>query len=130
MLLSLFVYRARAEFETKIRSLETLLINKGTSSSEIEAYLAQTTGSSGNLSNSSAVSSAESELEIAKLNEKLSESTRLLAVLQSQLDEYGDLEDSKANFEEYEHNVRQELEEEQQKFEDEKQTLQNDALSC
>jgi chromosome segregation ATPase len=117
--------RARGEYETKIHALESLLVGKGMSMSEIAAVVQSSTGLTSSTS-SNGSSSMEHDVEIARLNDKLSEQHRLVTILQRQIDEYGDLEESKTNFEEYEHNVRQELEDELLKFEDEKQTLQNE----
>ncbi len=117
---------ARAEYEGKIAAMEALLVSKGASAAEIAAVVPVVVSHSSGAGGISAESSAHYEHEIAKLTDKLAEQQRLVVKLERQLSEYGDLEESKNSFEEYEHNVGQEIDEEQQKLEDEKLTLQNE----
>ena len=71
-------------------------------------------------------SSAEAALELAKLTQQVQEQNDLIHALQHSLEEYQDLEDSKAAFEEYQHHSTQELDDGLAKLEEEKQTLQNE----
>jgi chromosome segregation ATPase len=113
----------KTDLENRIRGLETLLLSKGATANEIATILQTSSLLS---QNNNTTKTMELEAELIKLNEKMSEQTKLITKLQRTLNEYSDLEESKANFEEYEHHIRQELDEETTKLEEEKLTLQNE----
>ena len=73
-------------------------------------------GAGGGGAASAAASSVNAE-ELARLKEQAVEQQSLLGVLQARLDEYQDLEESKAAFEEYEQHSRQELDDDIAKLE-------------
>lgn len=99
------------DLESRVRQLEAQVIAGGGS-----------VGSGGGGS----VGNAESSLEAARLAQQVGEQTELINVLQRNLEEFQDLEEARAAFEEYQHHSTQELDEGLAKLEEEKQTLQNE----
>ncbi|RYH05439.1 hypothetical protein EON65_44685 [archaeon] len=108
-------------------TLEKMLLGKGVSQSDITVAL-QASAPSSLASPSSDNVGGASAAELSRLNDKLSEQQKHVAKLQRKLDEYGDLDELKAQFEEYEHNVRQELDEARQIIEDEKSQLTHERM--
>lgn len=106
----------KVDLEARVRQLEAQVIAGGGS-------LAAGDGSGGGGAGASAV---ESSLEAARLAQQVAEQTELINSLQRSLEEYQDLEDSRAAFEEYQQHSTQELDEGIAKLEEEKQTLQNE----
>lgn len=67
--------------------------------------------------------------EIFKLQEKIIEQQSLITMLQRNLNDYHDLEESKAAFEEYEHHSRSELDEDVIKLEEDKIAIHNERIN-
>jgi chromosome segregation ATPase len=104
-------HRDKVDLEAKVRNLEAMVIAGGGS-------LGAGGGGGGNSEASSA--------EVARLQQQHAEQLELIHMLQHQLEEFQDLEEARAAFEEYQSHSTQELDDGLAKLEEEKQTLQNE----
>lgn len=112
--------REKNELENKLRTLETAVRSSGADGLDLASLMTFDSSLNGD------GAAQYSKLEITKLNEKIAEQQQLISQYRSSLDEFQDLEESKAAFEEYEHHHKQELEEEIAKLENEKVVLQRE----
>lgn len=116
--------------EVEIASSTALAIAGGVEgSSSVSGYEGFNSTVSGGVDGASVVllkQLQEVREESSRQNERIGELIRRNAVLERQADEQVELEEAKAAYEEYEHQTRQDLDEEKSKLESEKQSLHSE----
>lgn len=106
--------------ENKVAVLHGMLVAQGVSSADIAAALGSGTSATGTMPSQD---DSHYQNEIAKLSDRAAEQAKAMLKLTRKLAEYADLEESKASLEDYEHHLRQELDDARSKLEEEKSTL-------
>lgn len=109
------------QLEQQLRSLEAIALNHGVSALEIQEVLEIKPNSE---ESETGISVGREELH--RLHEKISEQAALISSLQAQLGEYQDLEELKASIEDYEANMKNEIDEESNRIAEEKNQVQSE----